>query len=252
MLVPRPATDGETETVGLHTGFGGSSGLFSGERPIGAAKGKSTTTKASCQPPPPPDDCPSRHNASVHGLLAHCSEKHPLVKAWLESWTHSMALLGWRTLAQDQRAIGRLAIRCSLYRRLRAGLGGSRVARREIGHFRSVVANNVTVALSITPPTPFPSTLHSAPSFPQAAPRGASCPLTPRQPLNWGARRGPRKIRGRRSTGGSRAGRTALAESGAERNRGNHPYRILHMAHRRKSCIKYALANMGPKSKRRS
>ena len=39
--------------------------MYSGERPIGAAKGKQTNTMASCQPPPPPA-------ASAQPMLSHC------------------------------------------------------------------------------------------------------------------------------------------------------------------------------------
>ena len=34
-------------------------GLYNGERPRGAAKGKQPNTKALCQPPPPPGGMPS-------------------------------------------------------------------------------------------------------------------------------------------------------------------------------------------------
>ena len=36
-------------------------------------------------PPRPCSHCRLRHNLSVHGVLAHCSPSHPLVRAWLSS-----------------------------------------------------------------------------------------------------------------------------------------------------------------------
>ena len=33
-------------------------------------------------PPRPCSHCHVRHNLSVHGVLAHCSPYHPLVRAW--------------------------------------------------------------------------------------------------------------------------------------------------------------------------
>ena len=54
VLVPRPAADGETETVGQHSGFGGSSGLKTRTqwREAGGRR-QQTNTKALCPPPPP-------------------------------------------------------------------------------------------------------------------------------------------------------------------------------------------------------
>ena len=55
MLVPRPATDGETETVGQRSGFGGSSGLKTQTQWREASRRRQqTNTMALCQPPPPP------------------------------------------------------------------------------------------------------------------------------------------------------------------------------------------------------
>ena len=40
--------------------------------------------------------CGTRHNRSVHGVLAHCSPANPLVSAWPNAWS-ALALVGtWR------------------------------------------------------------------------------------------------------------------------------------------------------------
>ena len=64
-------------------------------------------------------DCPHchrRHNLSLHGVPAYCTPSHPLVCAWLSSWTASNLVKTWRQAAcrKDLRIVGRLAVPRSL------------------------------------------------------------------------------------------------------------------------------------------
>ena len=97
-------------------------------------------------------DCPHchrRHNLSLHGVLAYCTPSHPLVCAWLSSWTASNLVKTWRQAAcrKDLRIVGRLAVPRSLYRYLRAHLGGLRAVRKEVGHYQNKVLDSVTAVL---------------------------------------------------------------------------------------------------------
>ena len=100
--------------------------------------------------------CHSRHNSSVHGVLAFCSRDHPLVKAWLDSWPHPESVARWRATAlrRDLRIVGRLAVPHSLYKYLRTTQGGLSAARRQVGRFQRSVLDSVTSALSECPPPP--------------------------------------------------------------------------------------------------
>ena len=56
--------------------------MSSGERPIGAAKGKQSDTEALCQPPPPPSRAPSLCPATVTltpsaGFNGICNRRYP-------------------------------------------------------------------------------------------------------------------------------------------------------------------------------
>ena len=98
--------------------------------------------------------CHVRHNSSVHGVIAHCTEKHPLVSAWLASWPDPGAVANWRTTAhrQDLRIIGRLAVPTSLYLHLRSSLGGARAARLSITRYQATVVDNRGCPLRFLPP----------------------------------------------------------------------------------------------------
>ena len=106
-------------------------------------------------------DCPHchrRHNLSLHGVLAYCAPSHPLVCAWLSSWTASNLVRTWRQAAcrNDLRIVGRLAVPQSLYRYLRGHLGGLRAVRKEVGHFQNKVLDSVTAALEHAVPKRHP------------------------------------------------------------------------------------------------
>ena len=100
--------------------------------------------------------CGSRHNASVHGVLAYCEPSHPLVQAWLTSWPNPRLLQQWRSTAlrRDLRIIGRLAIPRTLYQLLYRVQGGSRAARKAVGQLQRRVLDSVTSVLSTAVPPP--------------------------------------------------------------------------------------------------
>ena len=106
-------------------------------------------------PPCPCSQCHLRHNLSVHGLLAHCSPSHPLVRAWLSSWPQPALVAGWHNTAlhHDLRIAGRLAVPCSLSQHLLHSLGGSQAVKRFISHYGKNTVDAVTIALADDVPT---------------------------------------------------------------------------------------------------
>ena len=57
------------------------------------------------------------HNLSVHGCVGFCSEEHPLVRRWIESWhPHESQVKQWRDNAsrRERFLIGKLVLPQSL------------------------------------------------------------------------------------------------------------------------------------------
>ena len=127
--------------------------LFGLQSRLGYAHYATFWTDAPVKHPCP--HCHRFHNQSLHGTLAFCTQTHPLVAAWLSSWTVRSEVLTWRRSAQrkDLRIVGRLAIPQSLYRFLKTRLGGLREARKTVRHFQQHVLDNVTAVLADSVPT---------------------------------------------------------------------------------------------------
>ena len=83
--------------------------MSSGERPLGAAKGKQSDTEALCQPPPPPL-LPTLNQPPLPPYPQHGMKKHALGHG-CGTRNHSAALGGFETvcrfgpLARDQTAL---------------------------------------------------------------------------------------------------------------------------------------------------
>ena len=127
--------------------------LFGLQSRLGYAHYATFWTDAPVKRPCP--HCHRFHNPSLHGTLAFCTKTHPLIDAWLSSWTIRSEVLTWRHSAQrkDLRIAGRWAIPQTLYHVLKAKLGGLRGARKAVGHFQQHVLDNVTAVLADSVPT---------------------------------------------------------------------------------------------------
>ena len=114
--------------------------------------------------PPPPSKttckaCKGRHNMSVHGHLAFCTD-HPLQLAWFEAWgplAHEAR--GWVATAtlRDKFLVGKVVIPTSLYLYL-VGAVGRDEARRGIVQFQGKILGLLCAVLPKIQP------LHSRPS----------------------------------------------------------------------------------------
>lgn len=85
----------------------------------------------------PCNTCGTHHNLSVHGIIAFCSESHPLVQAWSHAWGPTYIATIWRRSAsqEDLRLLGKLCIPNNLYIFLSKQLG-RRGARSAISGFQ--------------------------------------------------------------------------------------------------------------------
>ena len=100
--------------------------------------------------------CGTRHNDSVHVVLAHCSSTQPLVVAWLSAWPSPPLLANWRFTAtrRDLRIVGCLAITRTLYQYLALHHGGLCAARVAVGKFQQNAVNAVNASLESIVPRP--------------------------------------------------------------------------------------------------
>ena len=100
--------------------------------------------------------CGTRHNDSVHTVLAHCSPTHPLVAAWLSAWPSPPLLANWRSTPtrRDLRIVGCLAIPRTLYQYPALHHGVLRAARVAVGKFRQNAVNAVNASLENAVPRP--------------------------------------------------------------------------------------------------
>ena len=105
------------------------------------------TSRKSCP------SCLEAHNISVHWCVGFCSEEHPLVQGWIQSWhPHESLARQWRNSAsrRERFLIGKLvlpqslvAVFCNKVGFLHMLLCGDKlvvrwVGRRQKGSFRSI------------------------------------------------------------------------------------------------------------------
>ena len=118
---------------------------------------------------------PCAHNMTVHGVVAHCSPSHPLVRAWIHAWPQASIVSSWRATAhrRDLRVTGRLAVPCSLYHTLRASLEDpERHNRRLVPTSAKCLTLSTRFWRTISPPPP-PIPMHS--TLPTGVPSHALC-----------------------------------------------------------------------------
>ena len=89
--------------------------------------------------------CLEFHNMSVHGCVSFCSEEHPLVKRWIESWhPHESIVRQWRERAsrRERFLLGKLVLPHSLVAAFINKVGW-RETKRIIYKFQAVVVDKL-------------------------------------------------------------------------------------------------------------
>ena len=89
--------------------------------------------------------CLEAHNLSAHGCVSFCSEEHPLVRRWIESWhPHESLIRQWRDSAsrRERFLFGKLVLPQSLVA-VFSNKVGWRETKRSIHEFQAVVVDKL-------------------------------------------------------------------------------------------------------------